>query len=157
MFTQVSGSLSQKFSGFFSKLKRQFSTRFTTTNTLYYSLNSRHSSHSSQTVTSACGKTKREPDGSILGGGSSSAMSHNIQLPSGLPLALRKSKLSSSTSAHRLPYKFTAATRGYGTSLSSKSPLSDLQSTAVVSTIQTRGYAAQKIEHYKCKRGVSIY
>ena len=167
MATVVSCSLSKKLSGYFSRLKRQISSRFTTT----YLSTATHiqSSLSSQVETpTAAGRGKhattlRRSSSPLSQPSLSSLILTNCNIMS---KSVSRVMHSSSLSNHYKSYiavtsyycnrKYCTNVFGAVTSyVFGKASLPYLQLKSGVHSSQTRAYAAQKIEHYKCKRGVS--
>ena len=165
MATVVSCSLSKKLSGYFSRLKRQISSRFTTT----YLSTATHiqSSLSSQVVTpTAAGRgkhanTPRRSSSPLSQPSPSSLILTNCNMSKSVSRVMHSSSLSihydsyiAVTSYYNRKF-FTNVFGGVTSYVFGKASLPYLQLKSGVHSSQTRAYAAQKIEHYKSKRGVS--
>lgn len=172
MATVVSCSLSKKLSGYFSRLKRQISSRFTTTYLSTATHSHIQSSLSSQVVTrTAAGRGKhantlRRSSSPLSQPSPSSLILTNCNMMSKSVSRVMHSSSLSSLSNHYKSYiavtshyynrKYCTNVFGAVTSyVFGKASLPYLQLKSGVHSSQTRAYAAQKIEHYKCKRGVS--
>lgn len=168
MATVVSSSLSKKLSGYFFRLKRQISSRFTTT----YLSTATHiqSSLSSQVETpTAAGRGKhantlRRSTSPLSQPSPSSLILTNCNMSKSLSRVMHNSSLSNhyksyiAVTSYYCNRKYCTNVFGAVTSyVFGKASLPYLQLKSGVHSSQTRAYAAQKIEHYKCKRGVSSF
>ena len=166
MATVVSCSLSKKLSGYFSRLKRQISSRFTTT----YLSTATHiqSGLSSQVVTPAAAgrgrhaNTLRRSSSPLSQPSPSSLILTNCNMSKSLSRVMHNSSLSNhyksyiAVTSYYCNRKYCTNVFGAVTSyVFGKASLPYLQLKSGVHSSQARAYAAQKIEHYKCKRGVS--
>ena len=167
MATVVSCSLSKKLSGYFSRLKRQISSRFTTT----YLSTATHiqSGLSSQVVTPAAAgrgrhaNTLRRSSSPLSQPSPSSLILTNCNMSKSVSRVMHSSSLSNHYKSYNIAVTSHYYNRNYCTNVFGavtsyvfgKASLPYLQLKSGVHSSQARAYAAQKIEHYKCKRGVS--